>query len=312
MRPLYRITPHLCTGLLLLASCQPETRVTGPHTEISESVSCMLGCVETDPNPASPGVWLTSAVTPDYCIQSGDTDTDQDFLSDRCEYDLAAAFAPELYYAHADRVDGEPHWVAQPHGTNRVRIGYLLSYHTDGGTTNPLCQNMFGDGPCAGHFGDSEAIWLDVYYNGVHWVLDTARYSAHDNINVYGRGSSAYPTILTYPSHPGAYPRSWVSYAKHANYATDALCDTGGALGLDTCISDTPARVYAGGNVNIGSRTQHTALQDCMPSSDPIYAGNGNIECYWTDSLFAGWTGGRPAASAYSDPLKKNLVYMGF
>jgi hypothetical protein len=227
-------------------------------------------------------------------------------------FGLAAAFAPDLYSGHSDRVDREPHWVAQPRGTNRVRIGYLLSYHVDGGTTNPLCQNPIADGPCAGHYGDSEAIWLDVYYNGVHWVLDTARYSAHGDLNTYGRGLGAYPGILTYPSHPGAYPRSWVSYNKHANYANDALCDAGGLFGFDSCISGASTRVYAGGNVNLGSRAYHTALQDCMTSSDPVYSGNGQIECYWTQRRFAGWTGGIPSSDAYSDPLLKQLYYMGF
>lgn len=303
------------SGLVCLtlgvAGCGPEPTAFESEPP-SNSTTCKLGCIETDPNPASPGVWLTSAVTPDQCIDSGSTDTDQDDLADRCEFDIAAAFAPELYYGNTNRMDREPHWVARPLGPSRVRVGHLLSYRVDGGTQDPLCDNALADGPCAGHYGDSEAIWLDVYYNGVHWVLDTARYSAHGDLNVYGRGTQAYPTILTHPSHPGAYPRTWVSYGKHANYATDALCDAGGFLGYDTCISDTSVRLSAGGNLNVGSRLHHTSSQDCMPSSDPIYSGNGVTECYWTERPFSGWTGLIPTAAAYSDPTKKQLQYMGF
>jgi hypothetical protein len=270
---------------------------------------CQLGCLETDPNPSAPGVFLGSGVTDEVCFGSAQTDNDQDGLSTFCEKNLAAAFAPELWYASNDLVGREPHWVAKPvaAGSSTVRIAYLLSYYDDGGTTSPLCDNSFGDGPCSGHFGDSELIALDVDYDPdtSHWVLATAYYSAHENTNTYSRGwSNAYPTQLTYPSHPGAYPRSWVAFGKHANYGSQSECDSGGFLGFDHCsLANTAARVSAGQNLNLGSRNVHTSAQDCMLSSDPIKVQMGVIECYWTTRRFSGWSGAIPDATSYGPKL---------
>jgi hypothetical protein len=75
---------------------------------------CQLGCVETDPDPESAGVFLGSGVTDEVCFAGGQTDTDLDGLSTFCEKILAGAFAPELWYASNDDVGGEPHWVARP------------------------------------------------------------------------------------------------------------------------------------------------------------------------------------------------------
>ena len=267
--------------------------------------------MESDPYPDSAGVFLGSGVADDVCFNGSQTDNDQDGLSTFCETNLASAFAPELRYASFDDLSGEPHWVAQPFEDYKVRIGYLLSYYYDYGTTNPLCDNTIGDDLCAGHYGDSEWIFLDVYYNEStkHWLLETARYSQHTTLNTYSRGSHAYPTQLSYPSHPGTYPRSWVSHGKHANNATQSECDAGGAFGFDSCSSNNVSlRVPAGGNLNLGSSAVHTSAQDCMISSNPIYAQSGRSECYWTVRRFSGWTGNVPDSSPYRDKLSA----MGF
>lgn len=191
---------------------------------------------------------------------------------------------------------GEPHWVARRLDDSEIRIGYLLSYYHDYGTTSSACDNFLADGLCAGHYGDSGAIFLDVYYNErtKHWLLQTAWYSQHGTLVVYPRGSHAYPIQFTYPSHPGTYPRSWVSHSKHANYANGAECDNG-AYTFDSCeLANTAMRVVAGGNLNLGSRNTHTAAQDCMISSHPVYSQSGRSECYWTVRRFSGWTGKHP------------------
>jgi len=273
---------------------------------------CKAGCQETDPFPNAPGVFLGSAATDETCFGTTQTDTDQDGLSDFCEYNLAAAFAPELWYASNDDIGREPHWVAAPvPGGEVFRIAYLISYYVDNGTTSGVCNNPYGNVKCRGHYGDSEWIALDVGYNeGTrHWVLRTARYSVHESVLTYTQGAGEYPPGLTYPSHPGAYPRSWVSFGKHANYGSQAECDSGGGANMDDCsLANSAARVSAGGNLNLGSRGTHTPAQDCMVSSNPVLAEYGYIECYWTNRNFAGWSGSTPD----TDPYSPKLADLGF
>lgn len=299
--------PLVAFVAVLTLACSSENSLAPPIGPAEALVvpMCQLGCLDVDPNPEAPGVFLGSGVTDEVCFSGGQTDNDQDGLSTFCEKNLAVAFAPELWYAGNDMVGREPHWVAAPSPEDpwMVRVVYLLSYYIDLGTTDPLCNNSFADGPCSGHSGDSELIALDLEYNPEtsHWVLATAWYSAHDELIAHARGWNEYPTQLTYPSHPGAYPRAWVAFGKHANYASQEECDAGGALGFDHCsLANTGARVAAGNQLNIGSRSVHTSAQDCMPSSNPIYSGNGVVECYWTWKRFSGWAGTYPDASAYS------------
>ena len=298
-----------CT-FALIASCQgvdvtkPELSVHGGQTPM-----CQTGCVDTDPFPNRPGVFAGSAVIPDFCIAGPYTDADQDGLGDYCETVLANAFTPELAYTTTDNTGREPHWIARALPGDTVRIAYLLSYYVDLGTDHPSCHTAqlallvlsfgFVDfDPCASHAGDSEHIVLDVTYNAVdqHWVLRRAYYSEHLSHNVYVATNKPWPTSLSYPVRAGGYPRSYVAYGKHANYASDAECDAGGALGLDYCSPNVYARLIPG--TNLGSRA--FPFLNCMGSSHPVYAQNGVTECYWTNTQFSGWQGYQPAAPGYS------------
>ncbi len=301
-------------GALAAFACTSPVADDSRQFDVLVSPSCQTGCQEQDPNPSAPGVFLGSLVTPTMCgpeNPNGISDADYDDLSNYCETNLALAFAPELAYSSYDYgVGREPHWLSMPspNNSNDVRILYLLSYYDDWGVQNiPPCLDFLPSDWCFGHAGDSEAIGLDVHYNTgtQHWVLLEAWYSAHDAYNYYGPGANGYPTALYYPSHAGAYPRSYVSINKHANYSNPRDCDAA-QYGFEDCHSDQYARVDAGGSLNIGSNDMR--LLDCMASANPLYHDNGVIECYWTGSQFSGWQGWQPAATRYYG----RFVYFGF
>jgi len=262
---------------------------------------CQLGCQETDPFPDAPGVFLTSVVQPDYCFYGSYNDVDQDGMGDLCEERLAGAFAPQLAYSTTDNVDREPYWAAHPverPGGPQAQIMYMLAYHLDLGVDNLACRVV--PGLCRGHYGDSEYILLDVYYDDAtqHWVLATAYYSAHGDVNTYDKATGAFPSAVRYPEKPGGYPRAYVSYNKHANYAGQRECQAGGTLGIDDCPSPLAyARVPAPYYWNVGS-SQYPFV-NCVDSRDPIYQGFNHQECFWTMLRFSGWTGLEPDCTGY-------------
>jgi hypothetical protein len=278
-------------------------------SKIRPGANCELGCNEPPPDTGSVspiGVFI--AGTNDIvCFDGSQTNTDADGLSDFCEKNLAAAFAPQLALTKgSDNLGREPHWAAMKLvGTTKVRIMYLLSYYVDRGPSTSWCSNNFAViipgmtfdtwmKACTGHDGDSEWITLDVYYNRIaqRWTLDQAILSAHEGTNVYRRGTTAYPGALQYPGVRGGYPRIYVSYQKHANYGTDLACDSGSKMDTDDCNADLFQRVVAGDNVNIASRAVHRPDQDCWFSTSPIYSTYGKKECYWTSKQFLGWHDG--------------------
>lgn len=257
-------------------------------------------------------------ITPGKCSGEFINDIDYDGFSDDCEEWLAVAFSPQLYYYSYDLVGREPHWVARPVGA-RVRLGYLLSYYRDEGSSAWVCGPgtiLPGTSSCNGHNGDSEFIILDVSYNSttMHWVLNTAFLSQHGSAVSYDRGTNAYPTQFYYPQRLGGYPRVWVSEGKHANYSSRSECNAGGFLNVDTCVdNNTSAQVESAYFLNIGSRIGHTNAQDCMTSSNPnyIYYGSGRVECYWTEKRFRGWIP-TTVGGADSDPYSPILASMGY
>ncbi len=305
------------SALVLLASVLASCGASAPEPLAPDAPApvydisplCLPGCTETDPNPSQPGIFLTSFVTPDQCIDAGQNDIDRDGIGDRCERDIAAAFAPHLAITGSDRTGRESKWAAKVYPSGIVRVAYFLSYYTDDGPSTSWCNNniidLFDRQACPGHFGDSEIIVLDVYYSVAwkHWVLDCATYSAHRGYNLYCRGTAAYPSLV-YPTKAGGAPRSYVAYKKHANYGSESGCDAGAKLGTDTCTPSRYERVFAGGNVNIGSRSYHNSGQDCWLSTNSLYQ-NGRTECYWTDKRFSGWQNGLPDADAYDPRLRE-------
>lgn len=302
-------------GATFLASCREAAAP--PSIDASISPLCQIGCLEQDPNPWAPGIFLGSGVTLETCFDQ--SDADQDGLGDFCEKNLASAFAPELRYWNEDYVDREPHWAARPVWTSpiKVLIAYLISYYRDNGSDAGGCSLPFAPSSCYGHNGDSEVIYLLVKYvpDFQHWVLDSAFYSQHEGEGVYGSAyPSDYPRALYYPSHPGAYPRTYVAEGKHANYASVRECDRGGTAGSDSCDRvNTSARVAAGEYLNVGSSTYQPWTPDCVASSNPSYQyyGAGRLECYWSGARFRGWIPDSVGGDD-SDPYGPKLLAHGF
>ncbi len=203
-------------------------------------------------------------------------------------------------------------WAAQfvPWSSDMIRVLYLHSYHLDEGSVNALCTySIFKPSACQGHFGDSEAIALDIRwdFDSEHWVLHKAWYSQHNGYGIYPASTSdGYPSSLEYPTKLGGRPRSYSSIGKHANYATSIECGAGGRFGVDSCCSDRFEVLEAFGNANIGSNT--VRLLNCVQSTHPVYSQAGATECYWTGSAFGGWTGALPS----SDPYSARLGYFAF
>ncbi len=291
----------MIAATIVLASCGGDNTANPEISDVGESgLLCEAGCVESDSFPSQPGVWVGSAVTPDFCISGSYTDADQDALGDFCENALANAFAPELVYGTADNTGREPRWVARALPGDTIRIGYLLSYYVDLGTDDPLCENVIGLVLCAGHYGDVEHIFLDVTYEAStrHWILRRAYYSKHNSHNIYSAANKPYPLALTYPVRAGGYPRAYVAHQKHANYSNPNECDAAQS-GFEDCLTQVYQRLVIG--QNLGSR--NVPFVNCVASSNPIYSGNGVLECYWTNSRFTGWQGAQPDCVGYSGIL---------
>lgn len=254
-------------------------------------------------------------MTPWDCGGGEYTDVDQDGLGDYCEVVIAEAFAPKMKFAPSDDVRRQSYWAARPLGDGRIRIFYALAYYVDLGVSEGYtgCKfASFGEllADCDGHPGDSEAIVLDVWFNGAsdHWLLDGAKLSYHGNYNVYSRGSNYYPTALSYNRRLGADPNVYVAKWKHSNYRNDSDCDAGNGGGqviqwvfqFDDCPGNTSSYIVdAFGNRNLGSNV--VRLIDCVMSVDPYYQDPVHpSECFWSAAHFYGWqldqtTGDDPA-----------------
>jgi hypothetical protein len=278
----------ICLACSLIA-CS-ETRDTPQEPSFGKlGPDCELGCIppdEGDPDAPlpGPGIFLGVGVTDKTCFIGPMNDIDQDGLSDFCEKNLAAAFAPQLAMTKgSDNLGREPKFaIERIPNTLKARVMYLLSYYVDRGAATAWCyNNIVPRSACESHDGDSEWIALDLWYNTTtkRWLLDYGHLSAHTGVNRVPRGTSQYPTAFFYPGGLGGYPRVYVAYQKHANYASDAACDSGSIIGTDECHADLFQRVSAGENVNIQSRAVHRLDQDCWPSTNPIYSSNGIKEC---------------------------------
>jgi hypothetical protein len=295
------------TALLYLAACSDQS----PNPQGPDRVAlCQLGCIDPDPEPTAPGIALGSGVTALTCFNNSlQTDADADGLSDFCEKNIAAAFAPALKYTLADNVGREPRWVAKPQAIGlSVRVAYLLSYYVDRGPVTSWCNNNLIDffyrrEACTGHDGDSELIVLEIRWDGGgHWVLDKAMYSAHGKYNTYVKTTLGYPALEYVGNIKGGAPTSYVSYQKHANYKSELDCDRGVVVVTDICTPQATARITAGAVNNLGSRLHQ--FVNCTRSANPIYSTSTRQECYWTDAnAFSGWHVGNPTATPYKTIL---------
>lgn len=293
-----------------------------------------------DPNPDSIGVFIAANFNEDECINGGIyQDTDRDGLADICEEKIAEAFNPWLHYSSHDIAwGGEPAVAVRPvfrEGAWFVRILYMPAYYDDAGDVNDNdCWGGFWTF-CAGHLGDSEAIILEVRYDNAseHWILNDATFSQHEGYQTFfendvgtmadraggswndmdyfwsftGPSNGTYPTLLTYTQsgRPGGAPDIEIAVNKHANYATPLACNHGGGflgIGHDSCSSDAWMQLYPYddyvGFRNVGSRA--VKLLDIVPSRNPVLAGLGYTESFWSDTSFAGWSGiTNPRAPGY-------------
>ncbi len=230
-----------------------------------------------------------------------------------CESSLAVAFEPTLYYSTADNIDGEPRFAARPLGTNMygiymVEIMYMPSYYVDGGTAYCGVYPLSYTWDTCGHYGDSEVIVEDVYFDSVtsHWILGAAYYSEHYGYDhKCANGGSPYCNAIsvmgTYPnidyaSVSGGAPTVYISYLKHAGYGDHSECVLGMG-GFEVCSSNA-TRVLSAGD-NVGSSSYE--FLDCVHSYNPVYAAN--QECYWSGNDFGGWVGASPKTDPYHDRL---------
>ena len=256
-----------------------------------------------DPYPNSPGIYL-GWVKPAACYADVNRDVinydaDKDWLDDRCELEIAKAFAPSMKFSADDGCPGgEPYWAAKYFpAKGEVRVGYLPAYYKDCGT--------------GGHAGDSEFISLEVTYDPAtqHWLFNRMFLSAH-----YGAITNASQWRMWYQAEYSwrsrAHPTVWAAKGKHANYNTKSDCDAY----FDACstwYSALALRFPVDPSHNVGSRFVHfrdAVLSEKQPSGvDP-----GRAEYMWTAVSFRGWQTSvyGEAPRPYSDWLNQNQFEM--
>lgn len=234
-------------------------------------------------------------------------DLDGDLLDDECEFELARTFAPHMIFDSADLVfdssvpprrlgDHEVFWEARRPLQNEelimpfavtegdlkdeVWIFFAVAYYRDGGTGSDFWDNFGGPHP-----GDSEFIVMSVTYSDSSdsegWVFSRYCLSAH-------WGKWPVDSSKCYKSSTGRVPPVWVARWKHANYATQAKCESG-AAGVDQCASprlDTVVvATFPGEDVyrwKIGVRD--TAYRHYNSDSTAF-------ERLWNRQNFCGWLG---------------------
>ena len=235
-------------------------------------------------------------------------DADQDDLDDGCEFDLAAAFAPELVIDSRDclwqagtspaRLAGGYLFAAQPLGDG-VRLAYLPAYYRDCGWSGAAC--VVRAGRCGAHSGDSELILIDVEPSiGGDWRTTGVFLSAHcfgrsDGRCRWYRGDELDSFQWLGGTRFGA-PRVWVARGKHANYPTQGACDSGHWF-LDSCDGNRINVRFPmlTAKQNIGSRRHPLPPSDgCVAAAElPIRGGEvaeQATECPWSETrAFGGW-----------------------
>ena len=264
------------------------------------------------------GIVLPAFVDARYCafIYDASDDLDHDGIRGDCESLLANVFRPMLARNNHDEApEREPYYsVARVPNSNKIKIMYALSYFRDPGDPSFVIE---------AHDGDSEFIIVTVHNTndprGNVWALDDETLSAH-----WGAGGGVEHTAtydynsVEFPSDFRRRPRVWVSWNKHANYRSTAVCE---AQWNDVCDRFYTGTAYEDvdvvGSANLGNSFNTTPesiqnqLVDCTSSRSPRYWGNFYQECFWSNtSYFAGWKG--DAGQAKAGPYRNMFAFYGF
>jgi hypothetical protein len=265
------------------------------------------------------------------CFVPADATADRDFdsVTDRCEHDLAAAFAPLLRVDEREcgwdgsvapaRLGGEYLYAAQrPPSGEGVRIAYLPAYYRDCGWRLPACR--LTGWLCESHAGDSEMIAVDLAFDARtgRWTTRRVFLSAHCHGRSDGRCRWYEGRDLERFSWADGVPRGapvvWVAHGKHAGYPTAAECDTG-HWGYDGCRGNRAAYRFpvASPRQNAGSRARpfpHGSGDECIGVEEAGWgsdaAGGAARECIWDPAArFRGWQGGVAGATGYGRYLRE-------
>jgi hypothetical protein len=263
------------------------------------------------------GVQLAPQFTHSYCFGlsvplDATTDRDKDGLRDECEYQWATAFTPMLARNNQDEAPNrEPYFSVTKYPNpsashpSTVKLFFAISYYRDPGDPRYHAE---------AHDGDSEFIILEIHNTndprGSIWALDFATLSAHWNAGTNVDHTSTYAAgDLEYPSEMRGRPRIWVSWNKHANYRSKAVCDNMWNDDCDDLFSGTAYEInYPQPGWNLGNYYDvldldpSRRLVDCVSSRS---IASPRQECYWTYTqprdVFLGWhpDTGQAAAGPY-------------
>jgi hypothetical protein len=229
-------------------------------------------------------------------------DLDRDGLSDMCELQLAAEFAPILVVSVAacnwnpvsGRLDGAYLFGVHPRGGG-IRVTYLPAYLVDCGWKGPKCLLRWRGG-CDPHRADSEFISVDLAYDsaGATWAPRRVFLSAHcfGNSSSDCRWHEAEDFVWL-----GTHSFVWVAEGKNANYTSAGACDSG-HWHFDTCDRNDRSYYFPVESLaqDIGSPTHpfphHVTDPSCVSSTEvPLLPELPGSECIWSDEAFRGWSG---------------------
>ncbi len=276
---------------LTVAACSDErVSPTEPEAYIAPTPCEVDGTCSGGSGPPSNGIKMMSWT---QCLNAV-TDADRDGIDDTCEYQAAYGFRPELKFSNGEiRRAHNPYWAvrrcANCSNSNSLQIFYAIGYHHD-----------------ILHVGDSEFIMLSVHYSSGtgRWYLDKALLSAHYGTPANRTRNFAFDDLEfrdAYRGRPYVYP----ALGKHANYPSRASCNALADIAPDYCMGPyTYVHLHVGAARNIGNNQSaaNRKLLDCVTYDASNYY-NG-VECLWTGSTFAGWTGQSVSTMGYGSILR--------
>ena len=232
----------------------------------------------------------------DNCWGTG-TDADRDGLNDDCEYQVALAFMPKLWFDTGESGYGRRPYYAvksEAFSTRTLRIFYLDTFFDDTGVTT-------------GHDGDPEFQLFEVHYSGGRWYLDSVYLSAHrksscDSSAWYAYDQLEYDTSDSRNAYRG-WPTLYVAEDKHATYNNLSTCDNG-------CFYQDYCSRYASQFLDTSSQlVSRNVGSTAVPLINQVVL-NGKTERLLDDVEFKGWDDQwyRPNSQGY----RRHLVDFGF